>query len=110
MAANGGKPPRHASDPVIRAAFARVLAELRQQAKMKQAEVAAKSGYEEKYISLLERRKHTPTLTAVVELAAAMKLSPVDVVRRVCSLLPKFAHLGAKASDSDQAMQSRKAG
>ncbi len=108
MAANGGKPPRHPSDPVIRAAFARVLVELRQEAKMKQAEVAAKSGYEEKYISLLERRKHTPTLTAVVELAAAMKLSPVKVVRRVCSLLPKFAHLGAKDFDSAPSPDTKK--
>lgn len=100
MKENGGKPPRHPSDPVMRAAFARVLVEFRKEAKMKQKEVADKAGYEEKYIGALERRKHTPTLTALVEIATAMDVSPVEMVKKVCLLLPKFAHLRGRDFDS----------
>lgn len=89
----GGKEPRHPKEPVVRAAFARVLAELRKEAKMKQGRVGELSGYEEKYIGALERRKHTPTLTAVIEISNALNVSPVDTVARVLELMPKFAHL-----------------
>ena len=65
MQTAGGKEPRHPKEPVVRAAFARVLVELRKEAKMKQGRVAELSGYEEKYIGALERRKHTPTLTVI---------------------------------------------
>lgn len=89
----GGKEPRHPKEPVVRAAFARVLAELRKEAKMKQGRVGDLSGYEEKYIGALERRKHTPTLTAVIEISKALNVSPVETVTRVLELMPKFAHL-----------------
>jgi len=89
----GGKEPRHPKEPVVRAAFARVLVELRKEAKMKQGRVGELSGYEEKYIGALERRKHTPTLTAVIEISKALNVSPVETVTRVLELLPKFAHL-----------------
>lgn len=89
----GGKEPRHPKEPVVRAAFARVLAELRKKAKMKQGRVGELSGYEEKYIGALERRKHTPTLTAVIEISKALNVSPVETVARVLELMPKFAHL-----------------
>jgi len=89
----GGKEPRHPKEPVVRAAFARVLVELRKEAKMKQGRVGELSGYEEKYIGALERRKHTPTLTAVIEISKALDVSPVEAVTRVLELLPKFAHL-----------------
>ena len=89
----GGKEPRHPKEPVVRAAFARVLVELRKEAKMKQGRVGGLSGYEEKYIGALERRKHTPTLTAVIEISKALNVSPVETVSRVLELLPKFAHL-----------------
>lgn len=89
----GGNEPRHPKEPVVRAAFARVLAELRKEAKMKQGRVGELSGYEEKYIGALERRKHTPTLTAVIEISKALNVSPVEIVARVLKLMPKFAHL-----------------
>ena len=89
----GGKEPRHPKEPVVRAAFARVLVELRKEGKMKQGRVGEDSGYEEKYIGALEHRKHTPTLTAVIEISRALNVSPVEMLTRVLDLMPKFAHL-----------------
>ena len=89
----GGKEPRHPKEPVVRAAFARTLVELRKEARMKQGRVGELSGYEEKYIGALERRKHTPTLTAVIEISKALNVSPAETVARVLELMPKFAHL-----------------
>jgi transcriptional regulator with XRE-family HTH domain len=96
----GGKEPRHPKEPVVRAAFARVLVELRKEAKMKQGKVAEESGYEEKYIGYLEHRKHTPTLTAMIEISKALKVSPVETLTRVLDLMPKFAYLENTASTS----------
>ena len=93
MDSTGGNGPRHPKEPVVRAAFARVLADLRKKAGLTQAEVGENSGYEEKYISALERRKHTPTLTAVIEISEAVSVSPLETLRRVLELNPKFAHL-----------------
>jgi len=96
----GGKEPRHPKEPVVRAAFARVLVELRKGAKMKQGKVGEESGYEEKYIGALEHRKHTPTLTAMIEISRALKVSPMETLTRVLDLMPKFAHLEHTASTS----------
>ena len=93
MDSTGGNGPRHPKEPVVRAAFARVVADSRKKAGLTQAEVGEKSGYEEKYISALERRKHTPTLTAVIEISGAVSVSPLETVRRVLELNHKFAHL-----------------
>jgi transcriptional regulator with XRE-family HTH domain len=93
MARAGGKEPRHPKEPVVRAAFARVLVELRKEAKMKQGKVAEDSGYEEKYIGYLEHRKHTPTLTAMIQISKALNVSPIVMLTRVLDLMPKFAHL-----------------
>jgi transcriptional regulator with XRE-family HTH domain len=60
---------------------------------MKQGRVGELSGYEEKYIGALERRKHTPTLTAVIQISRALDVSPVETLTRVLELMPKFAHL-----------------
>jgi transcriptional regulator with XRE-family HTH domain len=88
---------------VVRAAFARVLADLRERAGLTQAQVGERAGYEEKYIGALERRKHTPTLTAVIEISKAVSVSPLDTLERVLELTPKFAHLEAKSAGSDAA-------
>ena len=93
MARAGGKEPRHPKEPVVRAAFARSLVELRKEAKMGQGKVAEASGYEEKYIGYLEHRKHTPTLTAMIEISRALHVSPLETLKRVLDLMPKFAHL-----------------
>lgn len=101
MEQKGGQIPRHPKEPVVRAAFARVLADLRGQAGLTQVEVGEKSGYEEKYIGALERRKHTPTLTAVIQISKAVDVSPLDTLSQVLELLPKFAHLGKKTPVAD---------
>jgi len=96
MKRNGGKAPRNPKEPVVRAAFARVLADLREKAGLTQGQVAEKSGYEEKYIGALERRKHTPTLTAVIQISNAVNVSPLETLELVLELMPKFAHLEPK--------------
>ncbi len=96
MNRKGGTVPRNPKEPVVRAAFARVLADLREKADLTQEQVAEKSGYEEKYIGALERRKHTPTLTAVIQISKAVNVSPLDTLELVLELIPKFAHLEAK--------------
>jgi transcriptional regulator with XRE-family HTH domain len=99
MNRKGGKSARNPGEPVVRAAFARVLADLREQAGLTQAEVGEKSGYEEKYISALERRKHTPTLTAIIGISSAVNVSPLETLTRVLELLPKFAHMENQDTD-----------
>jgi transcriptional regulator with XRE-family HTH domain len=96
MKRKGGKAPRNPKEPVVRAAFARVLADLREKAGLTQGQVAEKSGYEEKYIGALERRKHTPTLTAVIQISNAVNVSPLQAVELVLEIMPKFAHLEVK--------------
>jgi transcriptional regulator with XRE-family HTH domain len=93
MKDKGGKEPRHPKEPVVRAAFARVLRELRKEARMRQGRVGEDSGYDEKYIGALERRKHTPSLTAVIEISRALDVDPGETLNRVLELMPKFAHL-----------------
>ena len=74
MAKKSGKPTRksHRKDPVVRAAFARIIVDLRKKLKLKQHQVADRSGYSEKYIGNLERRINTPSLTAAIEIASAL--------------------------------------
>src|SRR5690242_15816681 len=96
MKRKGGKTPRNRKEPVVRAAFARVLADLREKAGLTQGQVGEKSGYEEKYISALERRKHTPTLTAVIQISQALNVSPIEALQLVLELMPKFSHLEVK--------------
>jgi hypothetical protein len=62
--------------------------------------VGEKAGYEEKYIGKLERREHTPTLTALVQISNAVNVSPLDMLAGVLQLLPLFAHLEGKPHKS----------
>jgi transcriptional regulator with XRE-family HTH domain len=69
-------------------AFARVLITLREERRITQETLAFDSGYHPKYISLLERGKYSPSLTAILEISKALSVSGADLVRRVESLLP----------------------
>jgi transcriptional regulator with XRE-family HTH domain len=69
-------------------AFARVLMALREERGMTQETLAFDSGYHPKYISLLERGKYSPSLTAILEISNALHISGADLIRRVESLLP----------------------
>lgn len=69
-------------------AFARVLITLREDRGITQETLAFDSGYHPKYISLLERGKYSPSLTAILEISKALNITGADLVRRVESLLP----------------------
>src|SRR5271155_1478551 len=69
-------------------AFARVLIILREERGITQEALAFDSGYHPKYISLLERGKNSPSLTAILEIAKALGTTGAELVRRVESLLP----------------------
>lgn len=56
-------------------AFARVLRAHRMSAGISQEELAHRAGLSMRYISLLESRKHVPSLTTMQALAAALGLS-----------------------------------
>ena len=70
-------------------AFARVLLELREERNLTQEELAFESGYHPKYISLLERGKYSPSLTTILELADALRITGSDLIARVENLLPR---------------------
>jgi len=95
MAQKSGQPPKkpHRRDPVVRAAFARILVEQRRRLRLKQHEVASSSGYSEKYIGQLERRINTPSLTAMIEISGALQLDPRDTLSLVLDLMPRFKRL-----------------
>jgi transcriptional regulator with XRE-family HTH domain len=86
MPANGST---LAKDAPERRAFARALIELREERSLSQEALGFESGYHPKYISLLERGKYSPSLTTILELAAALDISASELVRRVESFLPK---------------------
>ena len=69
-------------------AFARVLMTLREERRVTQETLAFESGYHPKYISLLERGKNSPSLTAILEIARALDTTGAQLVQRVENLLP----------------------
>jgi transcriptional regulator with XRE-family HTH domain len=69
-------------------AFARVLMTLRDERGITQEALAFDSGYHPKYISLLERGKYSPSLTAILEISKALDITGAELVRRVEALLP----------------------
>jgi len=89
---NTAKKP-HRMDPVVRAAFASVIRELRRKLKMTQKRVGDLSGYSEKYISFLERRKNTPSLTAAIMVSTALQQDPEVTLKQVRALMPRFKRL-----------------
>jgi transcriptional regulator with XRE-family HTH domain len=74
-------------------AFARVLINLREKRNLTQETLAFESGYHPKYISLLERGKNSPSLTAILEIARALNVSGAELVERVENLLPRSRRL-----------------
>lgn len=83
----------HRRDPVVRAAFARILIDERRKHHLRQHNVASESGYSEKYIGQLERRMNTPSLTAMIEISRALQLDPRDTLTQILDLMPRFGRL-----------------
>ena len=98
MSSSGTKKVKrpHWNDPVVRAAFASVIFHRRRQLKLRQRQVAERSGYSEKYIGMLERRKNTPSLTAAIMISGALESHSGEFVDEVRSLMPRFKRLECK--------------
>jgi transcriptional regulator with XRE-family HTH domain len=87
----------HWNDPVVRAAFASVIVQRRRKLKLKQRQVAERSGYSERYIGKLERRKHTPSLTAAIMISDGLEYdNPGEFTNEVRSMMPRFKRLEGK--------------
>ncbi len=67
----------------ITGAFADVLRQLRERAGLSQEALAAKSGLDRTYISLLERGQRQPTLKTLARLAEALDTSLVAISKKV---------------------------
>jgi len=63
-------------------AFGKVLREIREEHSFSQEELGFESGYHRTYISLLERGKKSPSLNTLFQLAAALAVSPSEILRR----------------------------
>jgi transcriptional regulator with XRE-family HTH domain len=86
----------HSMDPVVRAAFATVIRELRLKRHLTQKEVGERSGYCEEYIGKLERREHTPSLTAAIMVSTALGQDPTETFNEVRAKMPLFKRLEGK--------------
>jgi transcriptional regulator with XRE-family HTH domain len=86
----------HPQNPVVRAAFATIIRQLRRKLKLSQKQVADMSGYSVKYIGFLELRKNTPSLTAALMICIALGENPGKIVNEVRSLMPRFRRLAGK--------------
>jgi transcriptional regulator with XRE-family HTH domain len=63
---------------------------------MTQEEVGLKAGLQRKYISLLELGTNAPSLTAVLQIAAALDVDAGQFVSLVCERIQENeAHVGA---------------
>lgn len=65
----------------MRALVGRNVRRARERAKLTQEQFADKSGFSQQYISDLERGRRNPTIVTLYELAQALGISHVDLVR-----------------------------
>lgn len=68
-------------------AFSRVLRQLRGAANLTQEQLAFESQLDRTYISLLERGLRQPTLSSMLQLSAALKVSPSSLMDHIEELL-----------------------
>jgi len=65
----------------MRALVGRNVRRARERAKMTQEQFADKSGFSQQYISDLERGRRNPTIVTLYELAQALGVSHIDLLR-----------------------------
>lgn len=65
------------------AAFGQLLRKHRLRLKMSQEALAAKSGYERAFISLIELGKTNPSLRSIFDICASLRLKPSVFLRQV---------------------------
>jgi len=63
-------------DPVVRAAFASVDKRASLSLDLSQKDRSRTNGYSAEYIGKLERRRHTPSLTASIMVSTALEKDP----------------------------------
>jgi len=64
-------------------AFGLVLRRLRLQAGLSQETLALEAGLQRNYISLMELGRNQPTITTLFRLAAALEISPSEILKEV---------------------------
>ena len=79
-------------------AFGRVIAEERTRQRLSQEQLAEAIGSINVYISLLENGQRQPSLNAVILLADSLKITPAELVSRVCALLTPVTDRYGQAS------------
>ena len=90
----------HRMDAVVRAAFASVILERRLKLGLTQGQVAERSGYREEYISKLERREHTPSLTAALMVSKGLEQDPTEAINEMRNKMELFKWLEGKDSEA----------
>ena len=65
----------------MRKLVGRNFARIRREKRLTQEEVEARSGFSQQYLSGLERGKRNPTVVTLYELAQALGVSHVDLVK-----------------------------
>ncbi len=68
-------------------AFGKNLKELREKKKMSQEALAHESSLDRTFISLLERGLRQPSLSTILQIAEALKVSPVEIMKKVVKKL-----------------------
>jgi len=86
----------HRMDAVVRAAFGSVILERRLELDLSQKDVAERSGYTEEYIGKLERREHTPSLTAALMVSKGLERNPIDTINAILEKMELFKWLEGK--------------
>ncbi len=68
-------------------AFGQILRERRKNIKFSQEKLSQESGLDRTYISLLERGLRQPSLTSILQLSKALKVSSVEIVSAVETMI-----------------------
>lgn len=79
MASSGNQKAK--LDPSV--AFGQLLRKYRLQQKMSQEDLAAKSGYERAFISLIELGKTNPSLRSIFDICGSVHMKPSLFLRQV---------------------------
>lgn len=93
--------------PHLSEAFAQILQEAREEARVSQQELARRVKCARSFISFLETRTHLPSLNAFLVLCAALDLPAAEVLRR---LENRLAFLQQSAGTGQEAQAPGKDG
>lgn len=88
--------------PHLSEAFAQILQEAREEARVSQHELARRVNCARSFISFLETRTHLPSLNAFLVICSALDLPPAELLRRLENRLA-FLQQAAHAEKKDKA-------